>query len=147
MRIKPRFLLGAALTATAIAMALYLDIIGSTMKAEPMVVNFSRGTSLSDGERERLIVFANKHLNQERLVFNVIGHSGQRGDTTANLALSQQRAKLVADELHTAGLIKDRIQLVEGVGSADPLLPNPDLSDNALQRAMARVVITSVVKK
>ena len=147
MPIKSRYFAGSSLTAFAIAAAIYLDIIGSTEKPEPLVVNFSRSTTLSNGERERLIVFSNKYSTEERLMFNVLGHTGERGDTEANLALSQQRAEVVAQLLESAGVENKRILSVEGVGSADPLPANPDLSDSALQRSMSRVVITPVVRK
>lgn len=138
---------GAALTAVAIAFSIYLDLIGPTEKPDPLVVNFSRGTALSTGEREKLIVFANDHVTAERLQFNVIGHTGERGDTTANLELSKQRAEVVASELKSAGVTDNRILSIEGVGSADPLPADPELSDSSLQRLMARVVVTPLVKK
>ncbi len=147
MHFKSRYLIGAALTAAAVAFSIYLDLIGPTEKPDPLVVNFSGGTTLSTGEREKLVVFANDHLTEERLQFNIIGHTGERGDTGANVALSKQRADLIATELKSAGVAADRILSVEGVGSADPLPVDPALSDSALQRSMARVVITPLVKK
>ena len=147
MRFKPRYLLGAVLTSIVISAAIYLDIIGSTDKPDPLTVNFSRGTTLSNGERERLIIFLNKYGTDERLRFNVLGHTGERGDAEANLTLSKQRAEIVAAALESAGIDKARVLSVDGVGAADPLPANPDLSSSALQRSMARVVITSSVKK
>ena len=147
MQIKKRYLIGAVLAAATVAISLYLGFIGPTVKPEPLVLNFSRGAILSTGERERLLVFAGKHIGEDRLLFHVLGHTGEQGDANANLALSRQRADFVANELKSAGIAAERILSVEGVGAADPLTAEADQSDRALQRAMARVDVTSLVKK
>ncbi len=147
MQIKKRYLGGAILAAASVAISLYLGFIGPTVKPEALVLNFSRGATLSTGERERLLVFAGQHVDEDRLLFHVMGHTGEQGDTNANLALSRQRADFVANELKAAGITADRILSVDGVGAADPLAAEEDQSDRALQRAMARVVVTSLVKK
>jgi len=147
MLVKSRYLIGAALTAAALGISIYLDLIGPTEKPDPLVLNFSRGTTLAAGEHERLLVFTNNQAVEDRLIFNVLGHTGERGDANANLALSKQRAQMVANELKAAGVSEDRIMSVDGVGSADPLPADPDIADSALQRSMARVVVTTLVKK
>ncbi|MEM6663521.1 MAG: OmpA family protein [Pseudomonadota bacterium] len=147
MMVKRRFLIGSVLSAMAIGGALALDQIGPVAPPDPLTVQFSRGASLALGEEERLAAFAGAHIAEARIQFHVLGHTGDRGDRDANLTLSQERADAVAAALEAAGIEKDRIQVVKGVGSADPLAAALDESDSGLQRRMARAVVTAVVRK
>lgn len=147
MWIKRRHFLGGGLAAAAIGSALALDLIGPVPRPEPLAVQFSRGTSLAQGEEARIAAFAARHLMEPRLQFHVTGHTGDRGDAEANTALSQQRAEVVAGLLRNAGIGQDSILAVQGVGSADPLAKDAGESDGALQRRMARAIIATVVRK
>ncbi|MEM1299222.1 MAG: OmpA family protein [Pseudomonadota bacterium] len=147
MWIERRHFLGGGLAAVAIGSAIGLDAIGPVPRPEPLSVQFSRGTSLAQGEDARVAAFAARHLAEPRLQFHITGHTGARGDTEANKALSLQRAEMIAGLLRDAGVDPSSILAVQGVGSADPLAKDSDESDAAHQRRMARAIITTVVRK
>lgn len=143
-----RYFIGSALCAVAIGAALTLDVLGPVSRPAPLVLQFSRGTALSDGEAERLSAFIGRNISEAKLRFHVLGHTGERGDSDANLELSKDRAELVATRMTDAGIDPERIVEVEGIGAVDPL-PHLDdgESDSAYQRRLSRVVITTVVSK
>ncbi|MEM7189207.1 MAG: OmpA family protein [Pseudomonadota bacterium] len=145
--IQRRYLVGALISAVAIGGALALDWIGPADPPEPLVLQFTRGTTLASGEDARLAAFAGRHVGEPLLAFHVVGHTGDRGDADANLTLSQDRADAVAAALLAAGVPEDRILSAAGVGSADPLVADQDESDSGLQRRMARAVVTAVALK
>ncbi|MEO1492312.1 MAG: OmpA family protein [Pseudomonadota bacterium] len=147
MLIARRYLIGAVLSSLAIGGALALDYIGPAGNPAPLVVQFTRGTALAQGEAARVSAFVGEHVAEPSLRFHVLGHTGDRGDADANLALSQDRAQAVADLLKEAGLDEAQLLSVQGIGSARPLAAGPEESDGALQRRMARVVVTPVVRK
>jgi outer membrane protein OmpA-like peptidoglycan-associated protein len=66
------------------------------------------------------------------------GYTDSSGDSTANLALSRQRAEAVRDALVAAGVKASRIE-VAGRGEADPVASNDSEAGRARNR---RVVVT-----
>lgn len=66
------------------------------------------------------------------------GHTASTGQPAAELALSQERARKIANELVDRGIQKDKI-IVRGWGSAKPIAPNTNNAGKALNR---RVEIT-----
>lgn len=147
MLIARRYLIGSILCAVAIGGALALDRIGSAAVREPLTVQFARGTTLAPGEGERLSAFVGAHIAEPRLTVHILGHTGQRGEAAANLALSQERADAVAALLLEAGLEQSQILSVQGAGAAEPLDAMPGESSGALQRRMSRAVVTPVLRK
>ncbi|MFK7945476.1 MAG: OmpA family protein [Paracoccaceae bacterium] len=142
-----RYLIGSLLCSVAVGGGLALDYLGSVDVGDPLTVQFTRGTELAPGEAAKISAFVAGHVSEPRLMFHVLGHSGQRGESEANLELSQKRAEVVAAFLVDAGLAEAQILSAQGAGSADPLSAEPDESSGALQRRMARAVITPVVRK
>lgn len=147
MRILSRYLVGGFVASVAVFIAITMDFIGKANTHQPIVLQYSRSTNLSSGEQERLDAFIGQTIGEERILFHVLGHTGERGDVAANLDLSKKRAAHVADLLQKAGVSDDRISFVDGVGAADPLPALSDETESARQRRMARVVVTVVVKK
>lgn len=147
MSIQRRYLAGGLFSALAIGGALALDLMGPADPPEPLVLQFARGTSLVSGEEARLAAFAGRHVGEPLLDFQILGHTGDRGDAGANQKLSQERADIVAAALVSAGVPQDRILAATGVGSADPLIAAENESEAGLQRRMARAVVTAVSRK
>ncbi|WP_141578137.1 OmpA family protein [Actinomadura sp. WMMA1423] len=78
----------------------------------------------------------------------VDGHTDAKGDTAANQALSERRAKAIVDWLATEGGI-DRSRLkAAGYGETKPAFPNtkPDGSDDPGGRAKNRRVVISAAR-
>ncbi|MES9543161.1 OmpA family protein [Actinomadura sp. NPDC000600] len=78
----------------------------------------------------------------------VDGHTDAKGDTASNQALSERRAKAIADWLATEGGI-DRSRLkAAGYGETKPAFPNtkPDGSDDPGGRAKNRRVVISAAR-
>lgn len=145
--VKRRYILGGIVSALAVGGALALDLIGPVAPPAPLVLQFSRGAALAQGEEARLQAFAGQHVAEQKIMFHVSGHTGDQGDSQANQDLSQQRADRVAAILVDAGVPVDRILSAKGVGSADPLSKGGDESDRQHQRRMARAVVAAVVQK
>ncbi len=55
---------------------------------------------------------------------SIVGHTDDRGDAAANLALSTRRAEAVRDWLVARGVAADRLR-AEGRGEAEPIDPRP----------------------
>jgi outer membrane protein OmpA-like peptidoglycan-associated protein len=72
----------------------------------------------------------------------VSGHTDNVGGTSANLKLSEQRAKAVADYIVKSGIEKSRLEY-KGYGSSQPIAPN----DKADGRAMNRRVEFKILSK
>ncbi|MEM7060073.1 MAG: OmpA family protein [Pseudomonadota bacterium] len=145
--VKRRYILGGIFSALAVGGALALDLIGPVDPPKPLVLQFSRGAALAQGEEARLAAYAGQHMAEQKVQFHVLGHTGGQGDAEANQNLSQQRADIVAAALVDAGVAVDRILSAKGVGSADPLPKDGDESDRQHQRRMSRAVVTAVVRK
>ncbi|SOD81551.1 OmpA family protein [Spirosoma fluviale] len=81
-------------------------------------------------ELDRLSVFmqANPTLSVE-----ISGHTDDKGDAAANLALSQKRAQAVVTYLTKAGIPPNRIKAV-GYGKTRPLAPNTTDENRRLNR-------------
>ena len=147
MLIKRRYILGGLISAVAVGGALALDLIGPVAPPKPLVLQFSRGAALAQGEDARLQAYAGRFIAEQKILFHVSGHTGDQGDAQANQDLSQQRADMVAAALVDAGVAVERVLSAKGVGSADALSKDGDESDQQHQRRMARAVVTAIVQK
>lgn len=147
MTIKRRYVLGSLISSLAIGGALALDQLGPVARPDPLTVQFSRGTTLAQGEDARLAAYIGAHIAEPQLMFHVLGHTGDRGDDAANLELSRKRAEVISKALENAGVPSERILSVEGAGSAAPLPAEDGESDAVRQRRMARTVVTALVQK
>ena len=81
-------------------------------------------------ELDRLALFmqANKAIKVE-----ISGHTDDKGDAAANLALSQKRAQAVVTHLTKAGIEPGRIRAI-GYGKTRPLVPNTTDENRRLNR-------------
>ena len=147
MLVKRRYILGGLVSALAIGGALALDLIGPVAPPQPLVLQFSRGAVLAQGEDARLQAFAGQFVAEQKIQFHITGHTGDQGDSDANQDLSQQRADMVAAALVDAGVTVDRILSTKGVASANTLPKDGDESDRQHQRRMARAIVTAIVQK
>jgi len=91
----------------------------------------------ADAELARIAAFLSDHADRD--VF-IEGHTDSEGSDQYNLALSQRRARAVADRLVASGIATNRIH-VEGLGEARPIAPN-DTPAGRQQNRRVEVVIT-----
>ena len=70
-----------------------------------------------------LELFSAYLLRNEAIGVHVIGHTDDRGESEANQLLSEQRAKAVAEALHSNGVERQRISH-EGKGETAPIMSN-----------------------
>lgn len=68
------------------------------------------------------------------------GHTDNQGDSAANLALSKERARAVADYLIHAGLDASRLE-TEGFGDTRPIAPNLTPKGRELNRRMDFLIL------
>lgn len=112
-----------------------------TLKIEP--IGFARATArLDDDGRATLDRIASRlrHYPNYRVVIK--GHSGTGGDAQANVALSQDRARAVAEYLErTYRIDPDRIRAI-GYGASRPLARADGETDRAYAYRLARVEVT-----
>jgi outer membrane protein OmpA-like peptidoglycan-associated protein len=79
-------------------------------------VQFRTGeTRVRDNDRARLAKLGSLLSNLKDVRIHVAGFADARGDEALNLSLSQERAEMVARELESAGVPKERM-IVEAMG-------------------------------
>ncbi len=79
-------------------------------------VQFRTGeTGVRDNDRARLARLGSLVAGLDQVRVRVSGFADSRGDEALNLALSQERAEMVARELEKAGIPKERL-IIEGMG-------------------------------
>lgn len=79
-------------------------------------VQFRTGeTGVRDNDRARLARLGSLVAGFDQVRVRVSGFADSRGDEALNLALSQERAEMVARELEKAGVPKERL-IIEGMG-------------------------------
>jgi outer membrane protein OmpA-like peptidoglycan-associated protein/ABC-type nitrate/sulfonate/bicarbonate transport system substrate-binding protein len=112
-----------------------------TLKVEPIA--FARGTTQLDDDSRAVLDRVAQRLKQYpnyRIVIK--GHTGTAGEAGANLALSQSRARAVADYLEaTFGIDDDRIRAI-GYGGSRPLAREEGESDRAYSYRLPRVEVS-----
>ncbi len=138
-----RAFLGAGLVGLVAAAAGGLGFAGFSRRPQSTDFRFSRGTSFAPGEDARLNAHLASIAADPRLSVQIIGHSGTEGDGAANIAVSQDRADLVAGMAQSLGLTPDRVTAVTGVGGAAPLARPDGMGSREYERSLARVTITA----
>lgn len=101
----------------------------------PGSIHFATGGTEVDA-RSRLFLQEAVQMMQGRddvVRVRVEGHTDERGNAQANRALSEQRARSVADLLTSMGVPRDRIEIV-GYGSERRLATGDTPEDNAINR-------------
>lgn len=144
--IPRRTFVAAGLSAVLAGTAVSLGVIGGVSGVEASAFQFSRGVSLATGEEARLRGMLARALPDERVHVTILGHTGEAGDATANLALSEERAALVQSIAQAVGITPDRIT-ARGVGGASPLPKEDGESDRAYQSRLARVEVSLQMRK
>jgi outer membrane protein OmpA-like peptidoglycan-associated protein len=103
-------------------------------------VMFESGKAyLQPGARDKLRRLANVLNRYPRTNVEIIGHTDNRGSDASNYQLSEQRARAVADELASAGVVPSRMH-TRGEGESRPVATN----DTAEGRAQNRRVEINV---
>ena len=119
-----------------------LQEVGSLKNRE---ISFSSGTSvLSLADKEQIDSLINDLVHYPNFRVEVRGHTGLRGDSDANLALSQERADAVVRYVDIAHeLAPNRIRAI-GFGGTRPLEKRPGESNRAYSYRLPRVEIALV---
>jgi outer membrane protein OmpA-like peptidoglycan-associated protein len=68
------------------------------------------------------------------------GHTDNKGDPAANLQLSKERARAVADSLVKAGMDPARLE-AEGLGDTQPVAPNLTPRGRELNRRIELIIL------
>jgi len=97
----------------------------------------TNSTSIEPLYEEKLIEFVSLVNSIPDAVIGITGHADRRGDSAANLALSQRRVQAVERHLKSLGLM-DRSMQTSALGENRPLSKKDSLEDNFFDR---RVVI------
>ncbi|GAB5387342.1 MAG: hypothetical protein Alpg2KO_03100 [Alphaproteobacteria bacterium] len=129
----------------AILLVVIVFVVGHTVythvaESQTIEVPFARGSSLTDAGKNAVAEAAQALRADDGLGAVIEGHTGTNGDAAANLALSEQRAETVADELRGLGIASDRIQTT-GLGGGSPLPRDADESERNWQSRNSRVEI------
>ena len=146
-RVFPRrAFVAAALSAVTAGAAIGLGMLGGLSRVETGVFAFSRGTSFANGDEDRLRSLLSRALADDHLHVTILGHTGQSGEASANLELSEARAELAQNMALDLGISGDRIT-ARGVGGASPLGKTEGESDRAYQSRLARVEVSLQMRR
>jgi OOP family OmpA-OmpF porin len=103
-------------------------------------INFSTGSANIESSSSRdLTNIYNLLIQAEQTKVTLVGYTDNTGSNTINQPLSKERAQSVANYLIAKGISKDRIQLIDGKGDANPIGDNNTANGRAKNR---RVHIT-----
>jgi outer membrane protein OmpA-like peptidoglycan-associated protein len=102
-------------------------------------INFATGSSAIQGSEKDLETIYNLLVQAEESKLKIVGHTDNVGNPDSNLGLSKGRANSVVEYLTSRGISKERFQLVDGKGDAQPIGDNNTVSGKAKNR---RVEIT-----
>lgn len=102
-------------------------------------INFATGSTTINGSTKELETIYNLLNQAETTRLVIVGHTDNVGNSASNVALSRGRANSVVDYLVGRGMSKDRVQLVDGKGDAQPVGDNATKAGQAKNR---RVDIT-----
>ncbi|SEP04429.1 OmpA family protein [Aquisalimonas asiatica] len=131
---------GLALVVVTLALVAGLTFLGRDHQTRVFTVDFRQGHTLSDDSDVAIARIATLMSRQPRYQAVVVGHSGTRGDDSANLELSRERAAVVSRQLIDDGIDEDRID-VHGLGGDDPLPRGDDEGERRYQQRLARVEV------
>ena len=141
-----RAFLAAGMSAVLAGAATSLAVFGGLSETDGDSFQFSRGLSLANGEGERLRGFLSGALADERIHVTILGHTGDAGDASANVTLSEARAELARQMAVDLGLPTDRIT-ARGIGGASPLPKEDGESDRAYHSRLARVEVSLQLRR
>ena len=126
----------------------------ATVREEPrgVVITLS-GSLLFPSGKEELSPIARQNLDQVAHAlaeqpagtrFSVAGHTDDSGNSAQNKQLSLQRARAVADQLSTAGIERNRVD-VDGYGETRPIAGN-DTPEGRASNRRVEIVVTPPTK-
>lgn len=141
-----RTFMAAGLSALAAGGAVGLGVFGGQTRVQSGLFQFSRGVAFAAGQEAALRAFLAPAVVDDRVTVVISGHTGDAGDATANLALSQDRADAVQTIAVELGITPDRL-IVNAYGGAAPLPQDNDESDRVYQARLARVEVSLQVRK
>lgn len=128
-----------AIVFALIALVILFEAAFIQTHAVTVTADFARGdrmtTDAEDAVREAMTILS----YADDLWIDVVGHTSVDGDDEANRALALNRAQAVADALIAAGLDRDRLRFVHGVGGDEPLAREEGESARAYARRLGRV--------
>lgn len=132
---------GLSLVVASVAALPFLHEKGALEQPVSIEIPFERGLNI-DEEALALVPLVMKEASLRPDANIVIsGHTGSRGDASANLSLSEDRASTISEMLVSLGLERDQMKAM-GVGGSEPLPQGEGESDRAYQRRLSRVVVT-----
>lgn len=131
---------GMSLVVAAVGSIPFLNDKGALERPVTVTIPFERGVSMDDDAQALVALAFKESAARPDAQVVVSGHTGSRGDTQANVALSEQRADTIAGLLSDQGLDPERIETA-GLGGAELLTQQDGESDRAYQRRLARVEI------
>jgi outer membrane protein OmpA-like peptidoglycan-associated protein len=117
----------------------YTDTKTTVMANGQWNINFETGSATISGSTKDLETIYNLLIQAEETKLNVVGYTDNVGNPASNVTLSKGRAQSVVSYLTGRGISKDRFQLVDGKGDANPVGDNNTTSGKAKNR---RVEIT-----
>ena len=102
-------------------------------------INFETGSATISGSTSDLETIFNLLTEAETTKLNIVGYTDNVGNPASNVTLSKGRAQSVVAYLTGRGISKDRFQLVDGKGDANPVGDNNTAAGKAKNR---RVEVT-----
>jgi outer membrane protein OmpA-like peptidoglycan-associated protein len=131
---------GLALVLLAIFLAAVLSFVGRDQQPHSFTVAFSQGNTLAEESDVIIASIATLMSRQPRYEALIVGHSGTRGDSSANLELSRARAEIVGRKLSDEGIDSKRL-LIHAMGGEEPLTQRDEESERRYQQRLARVEV------
>ncbi|MBD3895512.1 OmpA family protein [Halomonas sp. ML-15] len=131
---------GLVLVLLAILLAAALSFVGRDQQSRSFTVDFQQGRTLAEDSDTDIARIATLMSRQPRYEALIVGHSGTRGDASANLELSRARAEIVSRRLIDEGIDSDRL-LIHAVGRGEPLEQRDGESERRYQQRLARVEV------
>ena len=118
----------------------YTETKTTTLASGEWNINFATGSDRIQSTSNRdLETIYNLLIQAEQTKVTIVGHTDNTGSDAVNTPLSKNRAQSVANYLIGKGIPENRIQLVDGKGSNDPIASNDTNFGRAKNR---RVQIT-----
>jgi len=103
-------------------------------------INFNTGSAeISNNSSKELENIYNLLIQAENTKLNIVGHTDNAGNASANLGLSKSRAQSVVEYLKRKGIPSNRFQIIDGKGQSEPVADNSTAYGKSQNR---RVVIT-----
>ena len=128
---------GAIILLVVMGVVAYDAFITTSVSHQTFVVDFTRGTRLSEDADGMLQKVASIMKGDPDWVAHVTGHTETGGDEQANVTLSERRAVTVKQALTDRGVADNRITTA-GAGGAAPLEKKDGEADSAYRRRLSR---------